>query len=243
MLIAGQPQFETQDDAGVGHGIPPIPEWQRELPATLRADAPELGSLNAEDDVGNVFLRLRSVFRAGEQTPFSTTRLHDLACFVIHRLLLSVPKAEPGPSPLAESVRYATVLYMFIIQGPTYFSHAVIFSQILNRLVGHIEEAEQMPNIHASLKAWLLSVGMVAAAGTPHYPRFVERAAAITKSLCLGSWGDALVHLKRILWLGTPHIEDLFRPHWEVALAAANYPEPPDLEGCVLPSVTGSGFI
>ncbi|KAK3906374.1 hypothetical protein C8A05DRAFT_29735 [Staphylotrichum tortipilum] len=244
MLIAGQPQFETQDDAGVGHGIPPIPEWQRELPATLLTDAPELSSLDVRNDVGNVFLRLRHVFQATQQVPFSSTRLHDLACFVIHRLLLSVPKAEAQPSsPHTESVRYATVLYMFIIQGPTYFPHAVIFNQILNRLVGHLEEAQQIPDIHESLNVWFLSVGMVAAAGTPHYPWFVERAAVTAKSLLLGSWDDALAHIKNILWLGTTHVDDLFRPHWEVALAAASHPESPDLEGCVLPSVTGSGFI
>ncbi len=243
MLIAGQPQFETQDDAGIGHGIPPIPEWQRELPTALLTDAPELRSLDVEDEVGNVFLRLRNVFLAAERTPFSSTRLHDLACFVIHRLLLSAPKGERVSSPLTESVRCATVLYMFIIQGPTYFSHAVIFNQILNRLVGHLEEAEETPNVHESLKVWLLSVGLVASAGTPHYPRFVEKAAATAKSLPLGSWGDALAHIQRILWLGTLHIEDLFRPHWGVALAAASHPEPPDLEGCLLPRVTGSGFI
>ncbi|EQB54849.1 hypothetical protein CGLO_05258 [Colletotrichum gloeosporioides Cg-14] len=29
MIVKGHPQFETQDDDGVGHGIPPIPEWQQ----------------------------------------------------------------------------------------------------------------------------------------------------------------------------------------------------------------------
>ncbi|KAM0273230.1 hypothetical protein ACHAQH_008366 [Verticillium albo-atrum] len=145
MLIMGHPQFDTQNDVGIGDGIPPIPEWQMES-ATLGDHLIDLSSYEIDDAVSNVINRLRNVFQKAQHAPFSTTRLHDLTCFVVHRLLLSKPDpSEASSSPLNECIRYATILYMFIIQGPTYYSHAVIMNEVIAGLIENYDRLGSSP--------------------------------------------------------------------------------------------------
>ncbi|KAJ5553489.1 hypothetical protein N7494_002867 [Penicillium frequentans] len=92
MLIMGHPQFDTQDDVGLGDGIPCIPEWQ--LDPTALNDLSGFNNIDVDYDVWNVFIRLRSVLERSQRMPFSPTQLHDLTCFVVHRLLLSTPNTE-----------------------------------------------------------------------------------------------------------------------------------------------------
>ncbi|KAK4234394.1 hypothetical protein C8A03DRAFT_47259 [Achaetomium macrosporum] len=227
MLIMGHPQFETQDDAGVGHGIPPIPEWQWDPSAHLDV-VPELSGVGISSEVRNVFLRLRNVFHCAQTIPLPSTRLHDLTCFVIHRLLLSVPDtASSQSSVLTECVRYATILYMFTIQGPTYYSHAVIFNQILNQFAERFKEIESMPHIYNSLHVWLVTIGMAASAGTPHYQWFTDTARAVAALLQLGGWDDVLSGIQSILWLETHGSHCTFQVHWGPVLDVASHAEPP----------------
>ncbi|KAK4157558.1 hypothetical protein C8A00DRAFT_29561 [Chaetomidium leptoderma] len=244
MLIMGHPQFQTQDDAGGGHGIPPTPEWQLD-PTALQAGLPELDGAEIDCEVRNVFTRLRNAFHRRRRLPLPSARLHDLTCFVIHRLLhpASGTTEQQQSSSLTESLRCAIILYMFIIQGPTYFSHAVIFHQFLTRLVAHLKEMESTQDItYDSIHVWFLAVGMVSSTGTPHYPWFMERARAATASLQLSSWDNVLVHIKSVLWLETVHGEDIFRPHWDALLHGASPPEPPEAV-YVSPGITGAAFI
>jgi len=243
MLIMGHPQFETQDDDGIGDGIPPIPEWQLDSTA-LDDDLSKLSSIDVHYAVMNVLIRLRNVFQRAQRIPFPTTRLHDLTCFVVHRLLLSASHmANPQSSPIAECIRYAIILYMFIIQGPTYYSHAVILNAIVTRFMEHLKQLESTPRVYDSLDVWLLAIGMVASTGTTHYQWFMERARAVAASLQLGNWNDALVRIKSVLWLEILQGEDIFRPHWDAILSAANQPGPPDFTVYVSPSSTGAGFV
>jgi hypothetical protein len=214
MLVMGHPQFETQDDVGIGDGIPPIPEWQLDS-TSLHDDLSDLGSIDVDYAVRNVFIRLRNAFQRSQRIPFPTTRLHDLTCFVVHRLLLT---ANPQSSPITECIRYGIILYMFITQGPTYYSHAVILNTIVTRFMEHLKQLELTPRLHDSLDVWFLAIGMVASAGTTHYQWFMERAQAMAVSLQLGSWDDILVCTKSILWLETLQGEDTFRPHWDAIL-------------------------
>jgi hypothetical protein len=242
MLIMGHPQFEAQNDAGIGHGIPPIPEWQPDS-TTLHDDQAQLNALDIDNEVRNIFMRLRSVFQRAQRIPFSSTRLHDLTCFVIHRLLLSAPSAATQPSPLTECVRYSIILYMFIIQGPTYFSHAVIFNQTLNRFVRSLEQLQPAQGVDEALVVWFLAVGMAASVGTPHYRWLVEKARAATASLSMAGWDDALVRVKSVLWLETQQHECVFRPHWDAIFNTDSPPEPPDAAVYMSPGVTGASFI
>lgn len=222
MLIMGHPQFETQDDAGIGDGIASIPEWQN--PA-LNGDLSWICGKDVDDAVRNVFIRLRNAFHRAERIPFPPTRLHDLTCFVAHRLLLSAPNADTtSSSPISECIRYAIIIYMLIIHGPTYYSHAVILNTMVTRFMVHLGRFESWPHEYDSLDTWLLAIGMVASTGSPHYQWFVERARVMASSLQLGTWNEALVRIKSVLWLETPQGEDVFRPHWDRILNAVNQP-------------------
>ncbi|KAJ6089946.1 hypothetical protein N7467_005162 [Penicillium canescens] len=215
MLIMGHPQFETQDDAGIGDGIPPIPEWQLDWIA-LSENLYDISDLGIDDEVRNVFTRLRNVFQWAQQIPFPTTRLHDLTCFVVHRLLLSTPGMDnTKSSPITECIRYTIILYMFLIQGPTYYPHAAMMDMIVTRLMGHLNQLESTHRVYDSLDIWILAIGMVASTGTTNYPRFKERARGLSTSLRLENCDDALFHIKRVLWLEILQGENAFRPHWD----------------------------
>lgn len=226
MLVMGHPQFETQDDNGIGDGIPPIPEWQLE-PRTLLDQSDWLG-LDMDFALWNVFFHLRAICQRAQRTPLSTTRLHDLTCFVVHRLLLSgVPDGlDKQSATVSECMRHGIVLYMFITQGPTYFSHAVILDALVDRFLENVDRLGSIPRvlvIHGSLDLWLLAIGMVASAGTAKYQWFAERAQATFISLQIGSWEEVLARIKSVLWLDTPHGEGLFRPHWDVFLGLSDH--------------------
>lgn len=240
MLIMGHPQFDTQDDMGTGHGIPPTPEWQLSLNAIHEAP-PELTYLDIDEDVKEVFVRLRSVFQRTRQIPFTSTQLHDLAGFIIHRLLPSAQDVANEPESLTECVRYATILYMFIMQGPTYFTHAVIFSQVLGRFVEHLQRREQ--EAQDPIDVWLLAVGMVASTGTPHYSWFKDTARATVERLHLSTWDDVSVQIKNMLWLETRQGEGIFRPHWDAIFNGTDYPEPSDLPVHRSPNIPSAAFI
>ena len=239
MLIMGHPQFPTQNDAGIGDGIPPISEWQLD-PATLNDDLPELNNVNLDYEVRNVLIRLQNAFQRAQQIPFPTTRLHDLTCFVVHRLLLSAPDTtndEPLLSPINECIRYAIILYMFIIQGPTYYSHAVIFNTILTQFMEQLKQLQLTAQMYDSVDVWLLSVGMVASTGTLHYQWLLEKAQGVAASLPLENWNNVLTRIKDVLWLDTLQAECIFRSHWDAILS----PSTGSLEFSVLAPANGIG--
>lgn len=243
MLIMGHPQFETQDDFGIGDGIPPVPEWQFDSTA-LDDQLFDLSTIEVDYAVKNVFNRLRNIFQRVRNIPFPATQLHDLTCFVIHRLLLSTPATTiPLPSPMTESLRYGIILYMFIAQGPTYYSHAVILNTILIRFMENLEHLASMPGVDGSLDVWFAAVGMVASSGTAHHQQFVERARDIASALQLGKFGDTLIHLKTVLWLEKPQSEDLFRSHWGTIFNPTDQSVVSDLSMSVSPYSSSVEFI
>ncbi|KAF7122630.1 hypothetical protein CNMCM5793_000655 [Aspergillus hiratsukae] len=222
LLIKGHPQFETQDDVGIGDGIPPIPEWQSDM-TVLRDRISELSNQDIDYSVWNVFIRLLNAFQRAQYTPFPPARLHDLSCFVVHRLLLSAPdRSSPQSSPVSECIRYAIILYMFTIQGPTYYSHAVILNMIVGRFMEHLTRLYSTPHEPGSLDVWLLSNGLVASSGTPLYRWFSQRAGALAAELRMTSWDDVLIRIKSILWLRTAGAEGIFRLHWDAILDGSN---------------------
>ncbi|RHZ70737.1 hypothetical protein CDV55_107951 [Aspergillus turcosus] len=222
LLIKGHPQFETQDDVGIGDGIPPIPEWQLDM-TVLPDRIQELSCLDIDYSVWNVFIRLLNAFQRAQYTPFPPARLHDLTCFVVHRLLFSAPgMSSPQSSPVSECIRYAIILYMFTIQGPTYYSHAVILNMIVGRFMEHLTRLYSTPHVPGSLDLWLFSNGLVASSGTPLYRWFSQRAGALATELQMTSWDEVLIRIKSILWLGTAHAEGIFRLHWDAILDGAN---------------------
>ncbi|KGO36364.1 Protein of unknown function DUF3468 [Penicillium expansum] len=229
MLIMGHPQFETQDDFGIGDGIPPTSEWQFDSTA-LDDQLFDLSTIEVEYAVKNVFNRLRNIFQRARNITFPATQLHDLTCFVIHRLLLSAPATTiPPTSPMTESIRYGIILYMFITQGPTYYSHAVILNKIMIRFMENLEHLASTSRVYDSLDVWFGAVGMVASAGTAHHRWFINRARNIAAALQLENFSDTLVHIKTVLWLEKPQSEDLFRSHWDTVFNLADQSAEHDL--------------
>ena len=218
MLIRGNPQFETQDDFGIGDGIPPIPEWQLDS-TVLHGNRSPINSIHVDSAVRNVFFRLRNVFQRAQRISLPATRLHDLTCFVVHRLLLSaLDMANSQAPPSSECIRYAIILYMFTIQGPTYYSHVVILNTMVIRFMEQLKQLDSEPYVYDSLDVWFVAIGMVASIGTIHYPFFMERAQLIAASLQLKDWSQTLTRIESILWLKTLQGESIFRPHWDVIL-------------------------
>ncbi|KAL4911430.1 hypothetical protein BDW74DRAFT_142896 [Aspergillus multicolor] len=222
LLVMGQPQFSTQDDFGIGDGIPLVPEWQPGIAANTFNNSHLLAILDfvTEQEVRNAFVCLRTAFNRAHQTPLSSTRLHDLTCFVIHRLLLSAPDSTGlavPESPLTESIRYATILYMFIIHGPTYYSHDVIMNSmvaLLIRSLTYLDLSQQCENGDL-LNVWITAIGLVAAAGTPNYTWFAERAQLLIRSLPMHGRDDVFPQIKRVLWLESGQLEEAFQVHWD----------------------------
>ncbi|KAJ5677604.1 uncharacterized protein N7477_003237 [Penicillium maclennaniae] len=222
MLITGFPQFSSQDDFGIGDGIPPIPEWQLEPTATH--DLPDIIH-DVDYDVSNVFVRLRNVFQRTQNLQFPNTRLHDLTSFVIHRLLyLPSDASNLQKSPVSECVRCAIVLYMFVIQGPTYYSHVNIMNTMVVSLMKNLSRLDATPRVYSYLDIWLSVIGMVASAGTNLYQWFLERSRMISTSLQLVEADDVQTRIKSILWLETIHAEQIFRPHWDAIMDTATRP-------------------
>jgi len=215
MLLTGSPQFETQDDFGTGRGIPSVPEWYLDLPIR-RLDLPYFQNLMTDEAVWNVFVRLRNVFERAQVVPLSTTKLHDLTCFVLHRLLPENPDFKtPVDSSLTECMRYGIILYMLVIHGTTYYPHTFLLNQILSRFETQLAMVEIEPRANDSLHIWLLTTGMAASVGTKYYPLLSGRARAIAASLRLCGWNDVTTHVQNALWLETSQDEQSFRPHWD----------------------------
>lgn len=252
MLILGCPQFDTQDDVGRGDGIPPPPEWQLDFSSfALEEDLPRIfgSGVNVDDidyEVSNVFIRLHDVFYRSQTVPLPNTRLHDLTCFVVHRLLPS-QTPEQKPSPITECICHAMILYMLITQGPIYYSHHVLLNNLTERFMVHLTQLDLEPSVETEVKPlppgmgdaslhppaqrilrdpldiWLVAVGLVAAAASSHYEWFVDRAKQISLLLLLDRkelfWqDDILARIKSVLWLDRPRAEDAFRTHWESVL-------------------------
>lgn len=243
MIITGRPQFETQDDDGMGLGIPPIAEWQLDS-AAFDDDLSELGDIEIDYAVRNVFIRLRHVFGRAKRVPITTTKVHDLACFVVHRLLLSAPDtAGPRKSPVTECIRYGVILYMFHLQGTTYFSHAAILGTLTTRFVEHVEQLEQTPHGNSALITWCLAVGMLASAEREKYQWFRDRSRALAISLQLGSWDEVFLQIRSVLWLETPQGEGIFRSHWDALLGIPRPSTPAGLAAETSPDIPHNGFV
>ncbi|KAJ5138760.1 transcriptional regulator family: Fungal Specific TF [Penicillium bovifimosum] len=243
MLIMGHPQFKTQDDFGTGDGIPPIPEWQLD-PTALNDELFDIGSIGVDYVVKNVFLRLRHVFQRARNMPFPATQLHDLTCYVIHRLLLSAPDTTlPQLSPMTECIRYGIILYMFIVQGPTYYSHAVLLNTIVMRFMEQLQHLASTARVYDSLDVWFSIVGMVASVGTVHHQWFIVKAQEIAISLQLADFDEILTRIQSVLWLEKAQVEDVFRAQWEAAINATDQQVPSDLTMFSLPYNDSEKFI
>lgn len=218
MLVTLTPQFRTQSDLGQGTGIVPILQWQL-APTSLKSQelATELSDIDPE--ISSIFGRLHFIFHRSELTDLSSTDLHDLTCFVIHKLLLLAPLSPrfSKQSALSECLRLAMVLYMLIIHGTTYYSHDDLSHAILVQLDRSLANLMQSDYVQGSLGLWVLSVGMAASPNESRLQDLARQASTFASTLNLCTWGDIMGHLESVLWVKT-HRADSVRHMWEAIL-------------------------
>lgn len=213
MLVMGAPQFPVQDDPGSGCGILPIPQWQLASADPNFEESP-LEYTNIDPGIRDILSRLRIIFRQSETSRLEVWELHDLTCFVLHKVL-SLPLSPSTNLKLrsvSECVRYAISLYMLGIHGITYYSHVALASAIITQLKEHLQTT-QISYLHGPHRIWVLSVCIVATASTPDHQWFIERAYTAAVSLGLRVWEDILSLMKSVLWMEGR--EDIFRQQWD----------------------------
>ncbi|KAK0114048.1 hypothetical protein ONS95_014288 [Cadophora gregata] len=228
MLVTGSPQFDVQDDYGNGGGIAPIDQWIPALQPETNPDVRGLLDLGIDPSLRDILIRLQIILNptAGSKTSndLSTNDLHDLTCYVLHRLL------RPSSTelvPRSESLRYALAIYMFVIHGPTYYSHMAILHQIVIQLRSHLQAAMISNNINSSLLTWCLSVGMSASFGTGAHHWFMASAATLSRSQGLENWGSVEFCLRCILILDA-RSKIMFQASWQPIFdSSAPSEEPP----------------
>jgi hypothetical protein len=216
MIVMQSPQFATQDDFGRGDGVAPILQWFELTNHYHEHLSPE----GLDPDIGDILGRLHMLFIEPDRFNLSTTDFHDLTCFVLHRLLEGAAQPTYADAlqahSISDSVRHAMALYLLIIHGPTYFSHAQLQYATVTRFKSHLESLTTLAlPANRSITIWLLSVGMVASDGTPDCQWFEIQSRRATAAYGVYFWHDILVHLKEVLWLEKPQIEHLFRQKWD----------------------------
>jgi hypothetical protein len=164
-----------------------------------------LGDLDVDPALSNILAHLRDIFHQPRFSRLSSTELHDLTCFVMHRLLLLPPPspANSKRSATSECLRYGLVMYMLIIHGTTYYSHADFANAIMLQLKAHLPALAQINYGHSPLRLWILSIGMAATISTKDQQWFTDQAHMAAMALNLGTWEDVIVQLENILWIRT----------------------------------------
>lgn len=213
------PQFPVQDDSGPADGIAPIPRWYQASSNVINSVPTVLHTPLLDPEIADVLFRLHYLFDSN-QYKLSSNDLHDLTCYVIHKLLLWQPKLQSDRvmCDLAASgiVRHATVLYLLIIHGPTYFSHARLQYATALKLQAQMEYSWfKMLFNHGALTLWLLSIGMVASDGIPEGQWFTSQARKAVETLDLRTWDDIVARLRSILWLDSTAAALSFQQKWQ----------------------------
>jgi hypothetical protein len=211
MIVTQYPQFTTQDETGNGDGISPISQWHEAVELCDDFDF----SMLLDPVIDDILRRLGSLFHNPEHFALSTPEFHDLICFVLHRLL-TFEATGSLQNGVSESVRVATALYLLILHGPTYFSHAGLQYQLVQELMGCLDGSfTEISSTHVALATWLISVGLVATKDTPQNLWFKAKASESAQILGVHDWNGLLNCLRAVLWMPKDHTEQEFRGAWE----------------------------
>ncbi|KAH7066290.1 hypothetical protein BKA63DRAFT_159289 [Paraphoma chrysanthemicola] len=220
MIVQQSPQFATRDDLTGREGIAPPSQWHEITMRSSRATSPLYGALELSPIIDDILTRLRFLFHKPSGFDLTTTDFHDLTCFVLHTLLDDAVQplndTESQSSLDSEMIRYAIALFLLVVHGPTYFSHARLQYTTTLKLRALIDQWRLVPqSTHDSLWIWLLSVGMAASSGTPEYAYFTAHAHEVATIAGIHAWETVVAHHKHILWLENRVTARIFQPHWE----------------------------
>lgn len=228
MLVMGSPQFVLQDDLTLGGAVSSMLE-PRPMSSPLDSNLLDLSEFDLDPAIEDTLTRLCTIFRdVKTSTNMSTTDLHDLACNSLHKLLASPHPDVNGPRSISNGIRYGIACYMFILNGPTYYSHAEILNKLVLHLKLHLESLISSAALHDPMCVWLVSIGMVASTGTEQNEWFIIQSAALLALLGLRTWQDVECRLKSVLYLEN-RCGSMFRRAWEQIMA----PKPSLLGGIV----------
>ncbi|KAH6993665.1 hypothetical protein EDB82DRAFT_475425 [Fusarium venenatum] len=211
LLVTGSPQYQTQNEDGTGDGVSPTLQWLLSS-SFLETPDPVVQALDLQPEIAGVFTRLRGILHQPDASSLLGTELHDLTCFVVHKLLLMPPYRT---SPHSECLRCAMTLYMLIIHGTTYYTHTELSNNIVQLLKDHLQPlAGKIGGIlFGSLQIWVLSVAIVSATDPTEIQWLTYAARIASNALGLQTWDHVVIHLKNILWLETERA-DVFRQQW-----------------------------
>jgi hypothetical protein len=226
MIVMQSPQFAAQDDCGQGDGIAPILQWLEAAEHSERTLLPLFDAPRLDPTVNNILCRLRILLHKPGCFNLSTTDFHDLTCFALHRLLSltfsSTLRNDSESTAISESVRFAMALYLLIVHGPAYFSHAGLQYTLTLQLKSHLEHfLDTILRNNGPLAIWLLSVGGVASNGTSNHLWFTTQAREAASALGLHTWESISSRLGEILWMEKQQAEAIFRQNWESVWTAA----------------------
>jgi len=214
----GSPQFqidETLLSQLASASQPESPTTQINLGRGLL----DFGEFRLDPVFDIVLHQLRIIFTAQNQQEtsarLSIATRQDLASTVLHIVLPLSHSTDSGIETIAESIRFATCIYMFSIHGPTYYSDLAILKTLTLKLKDHLIPI--LPtNIDNSLRVWLLSVGLVGSIGTEANSWFVTECSILRATLNLQTQDDIRAHLERVLWLDDPcavqFLEQIIQP-------------------------------
>jgi hypothetical protein len=216
LLVTGSPQYPTQNENGARDGVSPTLQWLLSS-SFLETQDPVVQALDLQPEIVDVFTRLRGILHQPDASSLLGTELHDLTCFVVHRLLLMPPYTA---SPQSECLRCAMALYMLIIHGTTYYTHTELANNIVQILKDHLQPlAGKTTSIpFGSLQIWVLSVAIVSTTNPTEIQWLTYAARIASNALGLQKWDHVAIHLKNILWLETERA-DAFRHHWTDVLS------------------------
>lgn len=217
MLVTGTPQFPTQDDTGHGDGVDPTAQWQLVSSTTLEGPGLVFSDSDLDPAMSIILMRLRTIFHRQQQTPLSSTDLHDLTCFVLHKLFLLPPFLPPGSqrSLISECLRYAIVLYMLINHGTTYYSLQVVTATAFGKLDAYMGAVADLGHrMDSDLRLWILMVSTVARPGASGHEERVQQVRDAAAEIGLDTWDEALGRLEGVLWMSTRQ-DSPFRQIWE----------------------------
>lgn len=211
MLVTEAPQFKIQDcDSNLGTGIPPTSQWHLALTGS-DSQYLALDDIEIDPTLSNVLIRLRYIFHFERISSLTNTDIHDLTCYVLHKLL---SPDSPKQSDISECFRYSITIYMLSIHGTTYYSHDEFANNIILRLRSHLEPLLLTKYLHNSAGVWIITVGLAATVGTLHRKWFISQACAIAVALGLQAWEDVLVRLDTVFWTRYQQ-EELVQHKWE----------------------------
>ncbi|KAG4257306.1 hypothetical protein FPRO04_08362 [Fusarium proliferatum] len=215
LLVTGSPQYAIQDDLGIGDGVGPTLQWLL-ASSFLEIQDPVVDALLLNREIGDILTRLRGIFHQPNALSLIGTELHDLTCFVVHKLLLIPPLQN---SPQSECLRCAIALYMLIIHGTTYYTHTELANSIIQRLKSQLQPLAGKTGsvFFGSLQIWVLSVTIISATDPTDIQWLIYAAKIAANAMGLQCWDDVVVHLQNILWLETERAE-VFRQQWEAIL-------------------------